>query len=187
MILNLNFYANTLQLANYFSGNVTISLSILSIIWSTLHTFYYLLISFYIRRKKFYLMKTSRHRFLNKIGEALSTTMSFTVFQIPSFVLTVTFSISCIIFTTNGDCHNKVLWRVGIFAVIFVWVNLIKIVSELPVIGEYALIFINIWKTFFFLSFFGILLILAFTMVLNMIFYNPQAIVSKKKLQILTY
>lgn len=70
------------------------------------------------------------------------------------------------------------MWNVGIFAIIFGWTNLIVLTSKLPYIGEYALVFAAILKTFLKLTFFGLLLIFASTIVLIMIFYNPQAIVS---------
>ena len=47
--------------------------------------------------------------------------------------------------------------------------------SKFPYIGEYALVFATICKTFLKLALFGILLILASTLVLDMIFYNPLA------------
>ena len=98
--------------------------------------------------------------------------------QIPTFVSSLIFSVVSIVSTIKEDCLSKLFWRLGVFAVIIAWTKLIVMLSKLPVIGEYALIFSTICKTFFKLALFGILLVLASTFVLDMIFYNPHAPVS---------
>lgn len=98
--------------------------------------------------------------------------------EIVTFLLSVVFVIASIVLSVNGDCHSKALWRVGIFAVMFGWTNFILMASKFPVIGEYALMFKTIFKSFLKLALFGILLVLASVIVLDMIFYDPLAPVS---------
>ena len=78
----------------------------------------------------------------------------------------------------NDRFHSKAIWRVGIFATIFGWSNLVLLGSKLPTFGEYALIFMNILKTFIKLAIFGFILVMASTIVLRMIFYDPVELVS---------
>ena len=98
--------------------------------------------------------------------------------QIPTFVLSLIFFVVSIVSTIKKECHSKLFWHLGVFAVIFAWANLIVMFSKLPVIGEYALIFTTICKTFLKLILSGSVLILASSFVLAIIFYNPQAPVS---------
>ena len=98
--------------------------------------------------------------------------------QIAICPLVIIFSSFSIYNAVNDEIHSKAMWQVGIFAIIFAWANLIILGSKFPTLGEYALIFISILRTFLELMVFGFILVLASTIVLRMIFYSPLQLVS---------
>ena len=114
---------------------------------------------------------------LKFIGKILTYTPEI-LLQVPTFILVVVFSSYSIYYAMNDRFHSKAIWRVGIFATIFGWSNLVLLGSKLPTFGEYALIFMNILKTFIKLAIFGFILVMASTIVLRMIFYDPVELVS---------
>ena len=101
------------------------------------------------------------------------------VLQMAVFGLSIAFSIaSIVVVASSTHQYSKDMWRTGIFAIIFAWTNLIILGSNFPTLGQYAIIFINIFKTFIKVALFGIVLVMASTIVLRMIFYNPNEVVS---------
>ena len=155
-------------------GPLTIGLSVSSLIFVILQAVYSIMIAGIFQRAKFYQLK---NKFTSKqhISKNLIRSTPEIWLQIPILALSITFCVASIIFTIRGDSHSKSLWRTGIFAIIFGWTNGIIMASKFPYIGKYALVFFTICKTFVKLALFGILLILASTLVLGMIFYNPLA------------
>ncbi len=100
------------------------------------------------------------------------------VLQLVLCSLVLTFCISSIYITANDKHYSKDFWRVGIFAIIFGWTNLLLLSSKFPAFGEYTLIFGSILTTFLKITFFGFVLIMASTIVLRMLFYNPIELVN---------
>ena len=98
--------------------------------------------------------------------------------QIPTAIFTLFFVGKSIEISIDNTCHGNESWTFGVFAIILAWTNLTLILYKFPVIGHYALVFAAICWTFFQLMFFAIFLLLASTVVLHMIFYNPLAPVS---------
>ena len=83
----------------------------------------------------------------------------------------------------NGGnrCPQGWQWHFGLFAIILGWTYLIFLSYKLPWIGVYAITFMSIVLTFFKLAFFAALLILASTIILKMVFFDPTAQVSQKE------
>ncbi len=100
------------------------------------------------------------------------------ILQLMEFFFISIFWGASIYHTATNTAFNKHFWRIGIFAVIFGWTYFIILVSKFPSLGEYSLIFISILETFLSLAMFGFVLILASTLVLRMLFYNPLELAS---------
>ena len=82
------------------------------------------------------------------------------------------------VFTDACGCPKDWQWQIGLFVVFAAWMNLIIIASEFPKTGTYVIIFKEIFLTFLeLLLSFGIILILAYTVILFMMFYSPTAMV----------
>lgn len=81
-------------------------------------------------------------------------------------------------FATPCGCPKDWQWQVGIFVVFLGWINLIFFASKFPRTGIYVLVFKEILQTFLSLVAFGLLLVIAFSLVLYMMFYSPTASVS---------
>lgn len=98
--------------------------------------------------------------------------------EISVFVLSLIYSISVLVY--GGDqCPQKWQWHFGLLSIICGWTYLILLSYKLPSIGVYASTFTTIVYTFVKLGFFAILLILASTIILRMVFYDPTALVSQ--------
>lgn len=96
--------------------------------------------------------------------------------QLFVFIFSLIYSISVLI--NGGDqCPQEWQWHFGLFAVILGWTSLILLSYKLPWIGVYANTFMTIVLTFFKLAFFAALLILASSIVLRMVFFDPTALV----------
>jgi len=128
-------------------------------------------------------LKTKVTKSMKLLGKIVTYTPEV-LLQVPTFILVVVFSGYSIHYAITDSFYSKRMWRVGIFAIIFSWSNLVILGSKLPTFGEYALIFINILKTFIKLAIFGFILIIASTIVLRMIFYDPIELVSPKGITI---
>lgn len=98
-------------------------------------------------------------------------------FQLLVFVLSLIFSCLTIAVTSNGCCVEW-QWHFGLFAVSLGWANLIHLFFKFPFVGEHAIIFATIVVTFLKLAVFALLLILASTIVLMMVFFDAEAMVS---------
>ena len=122
-------------------------------------------------------LKNKATKSLKFVGKILTYTPEI-LLQVPTFILVVVFSSYSIHYAMNDSFYSKEMWRVGILATIFGWSNLVLLGSKLPRFGEYALIFINILKTFLHLAVFGFILVLASTIILRMMFYDPVEMVS---------
>lgn len=84
-------------------------------------------------------------------------------------------------FADDCGCPKDWQWQIGIFVMFSAWINLIIIVSEFPKTGTYVIIFKEIFLTFMkMLLSFGILLVLAYSIILFMMFSNPISMVSNK-------
>ena len=77
------------------------------------------------------------------------------------------------VYINHCGCPSSWQWQVGIFSVLFGWLNLIFITSNIPGLSLYTMIFKEILHQFFNLAIFAILLIIAFSLVLFMMFHNP--------------
>ena len=97
--------------------------------------------------------------------------------QLVVFVSAIIFSIMTIITTATNGCCGAATWHIGLFTIILIWTNLIRLLSKLPIIGEHVIVFFDIVWTFLQLTIFAILLVLAATIVLSMTFYDVQALV----------
>ncbi len=97
--------------------------------------------------------------------------------ELTVFALVFVFCVVSIYNTATDKFFSKALWRVGIFAVIFGWTSFVILSSKFPALGEYTLIFVSILKTFLKLAIFGFVLVMASTIVLRMLFYNPLELV----------
>ena len=94
--------------------------------------------------------------------------------ELPLYILSI---IHVFVFFNDCGCPMEWQWQVGIFAVFLGWINLIIYVSKLPKTGIYVLIFYRIVMTFVKLISFSILLVLAFSLILFMVFNDPMATV----------
>ena len=97
--------------------------------------------------------------------------------QLSVFLLSFIYSVSVLVY--GGDqCPKEWQWHFGLFSIILGWTYLILLSYKLPWIGVYAKSFSTIVLTFLKLAFFATLLILASTIVLRMVFFDPTALVS---------
>ena len=89
---------------------------------------------------------------------------------------------TCIVFVFNFanscGCVLDWQWQLGIFVVFLAWINLVFFASKFPLTGIYVLVFKEILITFLKLTVFSILLVLAFSLILYMMFSDPNAMVS---------
>lgn len=95
--------------------------------------------------------------------------------QLPLFFFTVIFAF---IFPNHCGCPKDWQWQIGIFCVFLAWINLINFASKFPSTGVYVLVFKQISITFLKLASFSIILVLAFSLILFMMFHSPAAEVS---------
>jgi hypothetical protein len=80
-------------------------------------------------------------------------------------------------FATSCGCPQDWQWHLGIFVVFLGWMNLIFYAAKFPRTGIYVLVFTEILVTFLKLVVFGLLLVIAFSLVLFMMFNSPVATV----------
>ena len=95
-----------------------------------------------------------------------------------AFILAILFSIMTILNTATNGLHERGTWHIGLFAVLFGWMYFIHLCSKIPVVGEQAIVFLHIMRTFLKLTLFALLLVLAATIILAMTFFDAQALVS---------
>ena len=129
---------------------------------------------FAISRTIFYI----NHKCCFKCVEVKSFILSPEIWLIPTTICTVLFLGISINVSIQNSCHGNESWTLGVFTIILAWTYLTFILNKLPYIGHYAIIFAAICWTFFKLMFFAIFLLLASSLVMRMIFYNPSAPVS---------
>ena len=98
--------------------------------------------------------------------------------QVILLFFTVIFCVLTIVNTATDGCCEEATWHMGLFSIIFGWTYLIHLSSTLPYVGQQAIMFLNIVRTFLKLTVFALLLVLAATIVLVMTFYDAQAPVS---------
>lgn len=79
------------------------------------------------------------------------------------------------IFRNGCGCPTDWQWQIGIFVILSGWINMIFFASNFPGTAIYVIMFKEIFLTFFRLTVFAILLVTAFSLVLFMMFYNPNA------------
>ena len=77
------------------------------------------------------------------------------------------------VYINHCGCASHWQWQVGIVSVLLVWLDLIMSASNIPGISLFVIMFREIASTFFRLIFFALLLIIAFTLMLFMMFHNP--------------
>ena len=85
--------------------------------------------------------------------------------------------ISFIVFI-NGNLISDDAYNFIIIIVAMSWINFIIFLSDVPIIGIYARIYITIATTFLKLSIFALILVLGSTLVLERLFYKPDVPVS---------
>ena len=94
------------------------------------------------------------------------------------FISAIMISVRVIVLSSTSGCLTSMIYNFTMFIVALSWINLVLFLSKLPFTGLYALIFINMVKTFLKLAFFALLLVIGSTLVLVMLFSNPQVPVS---------
>ena len=104
--------------------------------------------------------------------------------QATVFIFAVAFSVLTIANTASNKCCVTGTWHLGLFTIILGWTYLIHLSSTLPFIGEQAIVFLDIVKTFLKLTLFALLLVLAATIILSMTFYNAEAMVCYRNIKI---
>ena len=82
------------------------------------------------------------------------------------------------VFNNECRCPRNWQWQVGILAVFLSWIDLMIFMRQLPGVGIYIVMFINIFKIFLKLIFLCILLLVAFGLALYMAFSEPGVSVS---------
>ena len=83
------------------------------------------------------------------------------------------------IFWNGCGCPTDWQWQIGIFVVFLGWINMIFFASNFPGTAIYVIMFKEIFLTFFRLILFAILLVAAFSLILFMMFYSPDAKVGR--------
>ncbi len=79
------------------------------------------------------------------------------------------------IFWNTCGCPTHWQWQIGIFVIFLGWINMIFFASNFPGTAIYVIMFKEIFFTFFRLTLFAILLVAAFSLILFMMFYTPNA------------
>ena len=89
------------------------------------------------------------------------------------------FTLMFVFFYYNDNfCVSFRQWQVGVSAVFLGWIDMILLVSRLPVVGSYVVILIRIVKTFTKLLVLAILLVVAFGLTFYMVFFDVGVMVS---------
>ncbi len=98
----------------------------------------------------------------------------FSVQNYVEWVIYIT-SIIFVVFVYINDCGcpSSWQWQIGFFCVFLGWLNLIFSANNVPGISLYVIMFKEIAITFWNLIIFAFLLILAFSIILFMMFHNP--------------
>ena len=99
-------------------------------------------------------------------------------FQLILYAIAVAFAVTAIIDTTSGNCSSA-QQHLGIFTVALTWINLIRLLSKFPIVGQHAIIFGRIIWTFLKLAVFALLVLFAATIILTTILFDSQALVRK--------
>ena len=107
--------------------------------------------------------------------ESLIKKIVKTIYEMLIYIFSIVFVSN---FFTDCGCPTIWQWNIGIFVVFLAWINMLLIASEIPWIGIYVIIFKNIVLTFMKMILFSLILIVGFTFVLFMIFFDPNAQVS---------
>jgi len=96
------------------------------------------------------------------------------------FELAVYFSSIIFVFNYANECGcpTQWQWQVGIFVLFLGWISLLFFSSGFPLTALYAIIFGHILKTFLFLAMFATVIVMGFSVILFMMFNNPDAGVS---------
>ena len=127
-----------------------------------------------------YAAQCRKHHSLKKFPRTSLTAVFQGAFYLLPFVLALVFSIAVLVSEVKGDgCPQEWQWHFGLFAILFGWTILILKITKLNIIGVYALTFITIVQTFIKLSLFAILLVLASSIVLKMVLFDPRAVVRR--------
>ena len=77
------------------------------------------------------------------------------------------------IFYHDCGCPREWQWQIGIVAVCFGWIELVFLASNLPWIAVHVIMFKKIVYSFIWLIPFATLPIVAFAIILFMMFHNP--------------
>ena len=77
------------------------------------------------------------------------------------------------IYFDECGCPKEWQWHLGILIVLLAWVDLMIIAAEFPISGTFILIFKEILYTILGLFTFALPMILAFAIILFMMFHNP--------------
>ena len=85
------------------------------------------------------------------------------------------------IFLNRCGCPTGWQWQIGIFVIFLGWINMIFFASNFPGTAIYVIMFKEIFLTFFRLTLFAVLLVLAFSLILFMMFYDPNAEVNRSR------
>ena len=78
----------------------------------------------------------------------------------------------------RGRVANRSEWQAAVVISFLNWSHFILLCDKLPVIGIYVVMFTRILSTFLKVSIFGLLLILAFSVILMALFQDPLIMVS---------
>ena len=99
-------------------------------------------------------------------------------FELILYAIAVAFAVTAIIYATSGNCLS-LQQHLGLITVALTWINLIRLLSKFPIVGQHAIIFGRIIWTFLKLAVFALLVLFASTIILTTIFFNSQALVRK--------
>lgn len=80
-------------------------------------------------------------------------------------------------FAVYKDCGCPQVWEwhIGIFCLLIGWMNFVAHLSRCPTLGLYVLVFLEILRTLLKVAVFALVLVIAFSIILYMIFSGPNA------------
>ena len=87
------------------------------------------------------------------------------------------------VYNTECQCVLDWQWPFGVVAVFVGWINLLVFISKFPLTGIYVLMFVKILYTFLKMLILTLLLVIAFGLTFYMIFFDPAANVSLRKMK----
>lgn len=117
------------------------------------------------------------YHIISEIFWLITTRIDF-LKNVQNYIEIVLYLLTLCYVTIFCGCPYKWQWEIGIVVTLLAWINMMFHASNFPGTGLYVVMFKEIFMTFSRLVLFAALLVVAFALILYMMFYNPNSQVS---------